>query len=386
LFDPSDAATVVDPKDAADSAGLRYVSDARPGIKRRKAGSGFTYFKPDGERVTDAHALLRIKKLAIPPAWIDVWICPFADGHIQATGRDAKGRKQYKYHELFREIRESSKYEHIVAFADALPGIRKIVREHMKLRGLPREKVLATVIDLLESTLIRVGNDDYAKKNKSYGLTTLKNHHAEVNGSEVRFRFTGKSGKQWSLKVRDRRIAKIIRQCQDLPGQELLQYLDEEGNRHDVSSNDVNEYLREISGLEITAKDFRTWAGTVLAALALSQFEAFDSTAQAKRNLRAAIERVAARLGNTPTICRKCYVHPDIINSYLDGNLALAVKTELESQLTDDLSQLEPEEAAVLAMLRGPLEQKAKRRKPTRSVTSRRSRRTSESGRSGPTA
>jgi len=363
VFDPSEAATsVVDPKDAADSAGLRYVSDGRRGITRRKAGTGFGYIKPDGERVTDADVLMRIKKLAIPPAWTDVWICPFADGHIQATGRDAKGRKQYKYHEQFREIRESGKYEHVLAFANALPGIRKTVDGHMKLRGLPREKVLATVVDLLESTLIRVGNDDYARKNKSYGLTTLKNRHAEVNGSQVRFRFTGKSGKQWSLKVRDRRVAKIIRQCQDLPGQELIQYLDEEGKPHDVTSSDVNDYLREISGLEITAKDFRTWAGTVLAALALSQFEAFDSAAQAKRNLRAAIERVAARLGNTPTICRKCYVHPDIINSYLDGNLALEVKAELESELAEDLSQLEPEEAAVLAMLRAPLEEKAKRR------------------------
>jgi DNA topoisomerase-1 len=363
LFDPSEAATsVVDPKDAADTAGLRYVTDARRGISRRKDGTGFGYLKPDGERVTDPDVLIRIKTLAIPPAWTDVWICPFADGHIQATGRDAKGRKQYKYHEQFREIRESGKYEHIIAFADALPGIRKTVSAHMKLRGLPREKVLATVVDLLETTLIRVGNDDYARKNKSYGLTTLKNRHAEVNGSEVRFRFTGKSGKQWSLKVRDRRIAKIIRQCQELPGQELIQYVDDEGKPHDVTSSDVNDYLREISGLDITAKDFRTWAGTVLAALALSQFEAFDSTTQAKRNLRAAIERVAARLGNTPTICRKCYVHPEIINSYLDGNLALEVKAELESQLTDDLSQLEPEEAAVLAMLRAPLEEKARRR------------------------
>jgi DNA topoisomerase-1 len=354
--------SVVDPEEAADAAGLRYVSDARPGISRRKVGKGFVYLKASGERVTDARTLMRIKAIVIPPAWTEVWICSSADGHIQATGRDAKGRKQYRYHELFREIRESSKYEHIIAFADALPALRKIVHEHMGLRGLPREKVLATVVHLLESTLIRIGNDDYARDNKSYGLTTLKNRHAEVDGSEVRFRFTGKSGKQWSLRVRDRRIARIIRQCQDLPGQELIQYIGEDGKPQDVTSSDVNDYLREISGQDITAKDFRTWAGTVLAAMALREFEGFDSAAQAKRNLREAIARVAARLGNTPTICRKCYIHPDVISSYLDGDLALEIKAQVESELSDDLSKLGPEEAAVLAMLRGPLERSAKRR------------------------
>jgi DNA topoisomerase-1 len=350
---------ISNPEEAADAAGLRYVSDERPGIRRRKNGHGFAYLKPGGAKLTDAAALARIKHLAIPPAWTEVWICPAADGHIQATGRDARGRKQYKYHALFREMRESCKYEHMVAFAAALPGIRETVREHLGRRGLPREKILATVVHLLESTLIRVGNDDYARQNNSYGLTTLKNRHAEVDGSEVRFRFTGKSGKQWSLKVRDRRIARIIRQCQELPGQELLQYIDEDGKPQDVTSSDVNDYLREISGLEITAKDFRTWAGTVLAAMALQEFEVFDSAAQAKRNLRQAIERVSARLGNTPTICRKCYIHPAVIDSYLDGNLVLQIKDEVESELRDDISGLEPEEAAVLAMLRQPLEQRA---------------------------
>ena len=286
-----------------------------------------------------------------------MWICPVVDGHIQATGRDAKGRKQYRYHPQFREVRESTKYEHIVAFAKALPAIRGKVREHIARRGLPREKVLATVVHLLETTLIRVGNDDYAKQNQSYGLTTLKNRHVAVEGSEVRFRFTGKSGKQWSLKVRDRRVAKIIKACQELPGQELLQYVDEDGKQQDITSSDVNQYLKEITGQDITAKDFRTWAGTVLAALALKEVESFDTAAQAKRNLRMAIERVAARLGNTPTICRKCYVHPEVLSLYLDGSLMLDIKSEVESELRDGLAGLQPEEAAVLALLRARLKQ-----------------------------
>jgi DNA topoisomerase I len=351
----ADVQTIVDPKDAAESAGLRYVSDTGSGIRRRKSGKGFTYTRADGSRLTEANALSRIRALAVPPAWTEVWICPFADGHIQATGRDAKGRKQYRYHARFREVRDSTKYEHVVEFAAALPGIRAKVREHMALRGLPREKVLATIVHRLETTLIRVGNDDYAKQNNSYGLTTLKTRHVAVDGNEVRFRFTGKSGKQWSLRVRDRRIAKIIRACQELPGQELLQYLDDEGTPQDVTSGDVNAYLKEITGKDITAKDFRTWAGTVLAAMALNEVKSFDSAAQAKRNLRAAIENVAARLGNTPTICRKCYVHPEVLTSYLDGNLVLEIKSAVETELRDELEGLKPEEAAVLAMLRGRL-------------------------------
>jgi DNA topoisomerase I len=356
LFDSAaDVLTIVDPKDAAESAGLRYVSDTRPGISRRKSGRGFTYIRADGSKLSEAAVLRRVKALAIPPAWADVWICPTADGHIQATGRDAKGRKQYRYHPRFREVREGTKYEHVVEFADALPGIREKVRQHMALRGLPREKVLATVVHLLETTLIRVGNDDYAKQNNSYGLTTLKNRHVAVDGNEVRFRFTGKSGKQWSLRVKDRRVAKIVRACQELPGQELLQYIDEEGNSQDVTSNDVNAYLKEITGKDITAKDFRTWAGTVLAAMALSEMASFDSAAQAKRNLRSAIEKVAARLGNTPTICRKCYVHPEVLSSYMDGNLLFEIKSEVEDELRNTLAGLKPEEAAVLAMLRSRL-------------------------------
>jgi DNA topoisomerase I len=360
LIEPPDSAqAIVDPRDAAESACLRYVSDERPGIRRKKTGTGFSYTRPDGSRLSGPDALKRMRALAIPPAWTDVWICPFSDGHIQAIGRDAKGRKQYRYHARFREVRESTKYEHVVAFADALPSIRETVREHMALRGLPREKVLATVVHLLETTLIRVGNDDYARQNNSYGLTTLKNRHVAVEGNEVRFRFTGKGGKQWSLRVRDRRVAKIIRACQELPGQELLQYIDEQGNCQDITSTDVNEYLKAITGKDITAKDFRTWAGTVLAAMALSELESFDSAAQAKRNLRSAIEKVSARLGNTPTICRKCYIHPEVLNSYMDGNLVLEIKSQVESELRSGVANMKPEEAAVLALLRSRLAKQA---------------------------
>lgn len=304
------------------------ISDERPGIRRKKVGTGFSYIRPDASRLIDPDAMKRIRALAIPPAWTDVWICPFPSGHIQATGRDAKGRKQYRYHARFREVRESTKYEHVVAFADALSSIRQTVREHMALRGLLREKVLATVLHLLETTLIRVGNDDYARQNNSYGLTTLKNRHVAVEKNEMRFRFTGKSGKQWSLRVRDRRVAKIIRVCQKLPGQELLQYLDEQGNCRDVTSTDVNKYLNEITGKDITAKDLRTWAGTVLAAMALNELRSFDSAAEAKRNLRSAIEKVSARLGNTPTICRKCYIHPE------GAELLLGRQPRLPGQVT----------------------------------------------------
>jgi DNA topoisomerase I len=349
------SAAIVDPKDAAESVGLRYVTDARPGIRRTKRGKGFAYSRVDGTLLSETDVLKRIKSLAIPPAWTDVWICPFRDGHIQATGRDAKARKQYRYHPRFREVRDSTKYEHVVAFADALPAIRRRVDNDMSLRGLPREKVLATIVHLLETTLIRVGNDEYAERNNSYGLTTLKNRHVAIAGSEVRFRFTGKSGKQWSLRVRDRRVAKIIKSCQELPGQELLQYVDEGGKSQDVTSTHVNDYLKEITQKDITAKDFRTWAGTVLAAMALSELESFDSAAQAKRNLRAAIETVAAKLGNTPTICRTCYVHPEVMNSYMDGNLVLEIKSRAERELRREIQALKPEEAAVLALLRGRL-------------------------------
>jgi DNA topoisomerase-1 len=306
LDSTQEAASIVDPEDAARSAGLRYVTDQQAGIRRRRSGKGFTYLHPDGSRLEDDQILARIRSIVIPPAWTDVWICRFANGRVQATGRDARARKQYCYHPLFREIRESAKFEHMMMFARAIPSIRASVRKHMALRGLPRQKVLATVVHLLETTLIRVGNDDYARQNDSYGLTTLKNRHVAVEGAQLRFRFTGKSRKKWSVAIRDRRVAKVIKACQDLPGQELLQYIDEAGEPQDVTSADVNEYLAEITGESITAKDFRTWGGTVLAAIALHELESFDSAAKPKKNIRTAIERVASRLGNTPTICRKC--------------------------------------------------------------------------------
>ena len=364
---------IVDPRDAAETAGLTYVSDEEPGIRRKKSGKGFTYLKPDGSKVTDKATLDRIRSLAIPPAYTDVWICAKANGHIQATGRDAKGRKQYRYHPAFREVRESTKYEHMLEFAQGLPAIRKTIDEHMSLRGLPREKVLATVVHLLENTLIRVGNVDYVKQNKSYGLTTLRDPHVKVEGGELRFQFKGKSGKTWKLQVKDRRIARIVKACQDLPGQDLFQYLDENGEQQSITSADVNAYLKEITGRDITAKDFRTWAGTVLAALALAEFEEFDNQAKAKKNIRAAIEKVAGRLGNTPSICRKCYVHPEVFSSYLDGELLLEIKEEIETELREDLPSLKPEEAAVLTLLQERLSREVKKQEEAKPSMGRRS-------------
>jgi len=344
-----------DPRQAAEEAGLSYVNDDDPGLRRELVGDGWVYFKPSGEPITDERTIARVNKLAIPPAWTDVWICPKANGHLQATGRDARGRKQYRYHAQFREVRDTTKYEHMLEFAKALPAIRKKMAEHMALKGLPREKVVATVVHLLETTLIRVGNDDYAKENKSYGLTTLRNPHVKVEGAELKFRFKGKSGKEWDLKVQNRRVAKIVKACQELPGQRLFQYLDEDGERKEVTSADVNEYLKEITGRDVTAKDFRTWAGTVLAALALQEFESFGPDATVKKNVKSAIERVAARLGNTPTICRKCYVHPEILSSFEQGELLLDIKKKVEGELRDDLHSLKPEEAAVLGLLEARL-------------------------------
>ncbi len=330
--------------------GLRYVCDDAPAIRRRRAGKGFIYFDARGRRVADAVVLKRIRSLVIPPAWTDVWICAAADGHIQATGRDAKGRKQYRYHVDYREARVQSKYEHLVEFAEALPRLRTRVAEHMSLRGLPREKVLATVVHLLETTLIRVGNDEYVKANESYGLTTLKSKHVAVEGSEVRFRFTGKSGKQWSLAMRDRRVARIIRACQELPGQDLLQYFDDDKALRAVSSGDVNAYLREITGRDITAKDFRTWAGTVLMARFLKASGQFESETKAKRAISAAVKQVAAALGNTPSVCRKSYIHPAVTGAYLGGGFALEA---VQVGGPPEPKGLRPEEATTLSLLRG---------------------------------
>jgi DNA topoisomerase-1 len=274
----------------------------------------------EGKRIRDEQRVLRIKRLAIPPAWTDVWICPSPTGHIQATGRDARQRKQYRYHERWREIRDENKFGRLADFAKALPQIRKRVDHDIKLPGLPREKVLATVVRLLERTFIRIGNDEYARENKSFGLTTIKNRHVTVKGARLRFRFRGKSGRQHEVDVTDRRIAKIVAKCQDLPGQDLFQYVGDNGDVRDVTSQDVNDYLREITGEDFTAKDFRTWAGTLLATLALNAQEAFETKKQGKANVKAAICAVAELLGNTPAVCRKCYVHPAIVEAYLSGS------------------------------------------------------------------
>jgi len=300
-------------------AGLRYVSDAGDGIRRRRAGAGFVYVDAQGRRVRDPETLQRIRSLVVPPAWRDVWICASAHGHIQAVGRDARGRKQYRYHPRWRAVRDETKYTRMLAFARALPRIRARVDADLARRGLPRAKVLATVVRLLETTLIRVGNEEYARANNSFGLTTLRGRHVDVDGPEVRFEFRGKGGKSHAVGVRDPRVARIVRRLHELPGQELFQYVDDDGARRTLDSADVNAYLREIGADDFTAKDFRTWAGTVLAALALAEVRRFRTVREARRNVGRAIERVAARLGNTPAICRKGYVHPGIVDAYLDG-------------------------------------------------------------------
>lgn len=342
---------------AAESAGLRYVSDEQPGIRRVRRGKGFGYVMPDGQPVRDAATLERIRKLVIPPAYEDVWICLEPNGHLQASGRDAKGRKQYRYHEQFRAVRDSTKYEHIVEFAAVLPKIRATVDEHMALRGLPREKVLATIIHLLETTMIRVGNSRYAETNKSYGLSTMQTRHVAVDGSELRFRFKGKSGKQWRLNIRNRRVARIVKAMQELPGQHLFQYLDLEGVQHEVTSGDINRYLKDISGADITSKDFRTWTGTVLAAVGFTEIGAAETATAANRNVRTVVDAVSSILGNTPTVCRKCYIHPEIIESYLAGTMRLRVKAPGDDAL--GAGQLSPEEQAVLRFLKRRLAEKS---------------------------
>ena len=351
---------VVNPHEAAISVGLYYITDDGPGIMRRRNGKHFRYITSEGKSISDSKILDRVRKLAVPPAYENVWISPRADSHIQATGRDARGRKQYRYHEAFRAVRDSSKYDRMVDFAQALPPIRMRIDEDMRRPGMPREKVLAAVVHLLETTMIRIGSADYAKQNKSYGLTTLQNRHVAVDGSELRFNFKGKSGKIWQLKLKDRRIAKIVKASQDLPGQHLFQYLDDAGEQREITSSDINAYLKEISDADITAKDFRTWNGTVLAAIALSEYDTVDSQAAAKRNIQTAIEAVAARLGNTPTICRKCYVHPEVIESYLTGSLRLEALESVKDELRGSIGKLRPEEAAVLAFLQRRLSNKTK--------------------------
>lgn len=361
---------IQDPTTDARAAGLRHVNDEKPGIRRVRRGRGFGYRDPAGAPVRDRATLDRIRALAIPPAWTDVWICPTPDGHIQATGRDARGRKQYRYHQRWRQVRDEAKYDRMLAFARALPRIRRRVARDLARPGLPREKVLAAVVRLLETTSIRVGNAEYARINHSFGLTTLRDCHAKVSGPTIRFRFRGKHGIVHESDLNDRRLARIVQRCRDLPGQELFQYLDESGNVHDVGSADVNDYLRSVGGREFTAKDFRTWVGTVLALLALQEFETFDSQVQARKNIVRAIESVAERLGNTPAVCRKCYVHPALLDAYLDGTLLDALERRASRVMTESLAKLKPEEAAVLALLQRRLAAEPRRKKPERSTAS----------------
>lgn len=347
-------AVFVDPIESAKAAGLRYVTDDEPGIRRRKSGKGFTYTDPQGRTVKDRKEIERIRKLAIPPAWTDVWICPRANGHLQATGRDARGRKQYRYHPDWREARDETKFGRMIAFGEALPKIRERIGRDMALRGLSREKVLATVVTLLEATLIRVGNKEYARQNNSFGLTTLRDQHVDVSGSTLRFEFRGKSGKEHQVEIQDRRLARIVRQCRDLPGQTLFQYLDENGERQRVSSEDVNAYLRETTGEDFTAKDFRTWGGTVLALSALLEAGSCESEKEANRAVAEAVKRVAGQLGNRPAICRKYYVHPAVIETFLQGSLPQTLGEAVEgAEEEDEADGLRRLETGVLSLLRG---------------------------------
>jgi DNA topoisomerase I len=342
---------VTDPIQSSRQAGLRYMTDARPGISRKRRGKTFHYFDSDGKRITEEATLRRIRSLVIPPAWTDVWICPIANGHLQATGRDARRRKQSRYHPRWRATRDETKYERMKLFGAALPQIRKHVERDLALPGLPREKVLATIVRLLETTFIRVGNEEYARENRSYGLTTLRNKHVDVEGSKVHFNFKGKSGKLHSIDVNDRRLARIVKKCQDVPGYELFQYLDEEGNHRSVDASDVNDYLRSMTDEDFTAKDFRTWAGTVLACALLRQFESVETQTQAKKNVVEAIKSVAERLGNTPSVCRKCYVHPHVIESYMSGAMVKAFESEVIKEVSKPPHALRQEELDLLYLL-----------------------------------
>ena len=348
-------------REAAREAGLRFSTDVRPGITRRRAGRGFSYRDPAGETIRDPATIKRIRALAVPPAWTDVWICPDPRGHLQATGRDARGRKQSRYHPEFRATRERAKYDRMLAFAKLLPRIRERVDADLARQGLPREKVLAAVVRLLELTLIRVGNDEYARLNRSFGLTTLRDRHAHVRGERIRFRFRGKSGVMQDVSIRDRRLARVVGRCQDLPGQELLQYLDDEGDVRDVGSEDVNEYLRAISGEDVTAKDFRTWAGTVLAYRALMALQPGETEHDAKRNVVEAVRRTAESLGNTPAVARRSYVHPEVLQAYLDGSIGDALVSAAEEQEAPPQGTTPEEEAAVVSLLRERLELDAAR-------------------------
>jgi DNA topoisomerase-1 len=352
-----------EPSASARRAGLRYVTDTDSGIARHRRGKGFVYRRPDGSLVRDAATLRRIASLAIPPAWERVWISLHPQGHVQATGRDARGRKQYRYHPDWTAVRDDVKYGRMIAFARALPAIRR--RTEADLRGAPlsRERVLATVVRLLEKTLIRVGNDEYARTNGSFGLTTLLDRHVAVRGARVQFRFRAKSGVRQTVDLEDAALARSVKRCQDLPGQTLFQYLDANGTRQRVDSGDVNAYLREITGQDFTAKDFRTWAGTVLAATALRDLGAVDSSRARKRHIVAAVETVARRLGNTRAVCRKCYVHPAVFEAYLDDGTVEIVADRARRMSVRDVRRLTRAETGVLAVLQYRLDRDLKTRR-----------------------
>lgn len=347
---------VDDPAEAAKMAGLRYVSDKKPGIRRERSGEQFSYIGVDGQPITDEKTLQRIHSLAIPPAWTDVWICPHPRGHIQATGRDAKGRKQYRYHPQWRKVRDETKYHKMLTFGMALPTIRQKVAEDLQLGGLPREKVLATIVELLDITAIRVGNEEYARENQSYGLTTLRNRHVNVSGANIRLHFRGKSGKDHTYTVKDKKLARIVKRLQDLPGHELFEYVDEQNEVRGVESADVNEYLRAVTQEDFTAKDFRTWWGTVIAVEALKDLGEAQTQTQAKKNITEAVKEAAQYLGNTPAICRKCYVHPQVLDAYLNGTLLKTLKAQEERRPQKALAGLHPEEVALMELLEGEQE------------------------------
>jgi DNA topoisomerase-1 len=352
---PKAVALTTDPAQSARIAGLRYVSDRMPGIRRVGSGKTFRYFDANSRLIRDVETLNRIRALAVPPAWKNVWICPNESGHLQAVGYDARGRKQYRYHALWRKVRDETKFYRMAAFGKALPKIRRRVAADLKASGLPRHQVLATIVRLLETTFIRIGNEEYTRQNHSFGLTTLRSHHVKVSGPNLRFYFRGKSGVKHAISLEDRHLAKIVRRLRDLPGYELFQYYDDEGEIRSVASTDVNDYLREISGEDFTAKDFRTWAGTVLAVQALCR-TTFTTAAQAKRNIKKAIETVAERLGNTVAVCRKSYIHPAVLDAYADRSLLTISAEKLKRRRRD--------EAAVVQILK-----KTQKPKPAPSLT-----------------
>jgi DNA topoisomerase-1 len=346
----SDAALAATNVAHAEAASLRYVSDAKPGIRRKRAGAGFSYLAPNGSTIRDAATLERIRAIGIPPAWTDVWICPAANGHLQATGRDAKGRKQHRYHARWRAVRDENKYGRLARFARALPAVRRRVAADLSATGMPRRRVLAMVVRLLETTYIRIGNEEYARSNGSYGLTTLTDDHVRIRGARIRFSFRGKSGKDHDIEINDPHLAKLVKRSRDLPGEELFQYIDESGGPHPIDSGDVNAYIREIAGEEFTAKDFRTWAGTLLAARALTAAaKQSDAPTITKAVITEAVKETAGHLGNTPTVCRKCYIHPLILDVFQDH--AMHARWKAIASRPKSIAGLSREEAALVQFL-----------------------------------